>query len=179
VRLDLDAPTPQVLALTGMKTRAVQILDRAGIPYEVREFEEEDLGAEEVAEKLQVPLARVFKTLVVRGDRTGVLLACLPGTATLSLKALANASGDKRVELVEKDEIHRLTGYLRGGVSPLGGKKVYPIYLDRSALAQPVVSISAGMRGMQVFLAPRDLARVASATIAGIGEGAAAEDAGP
>ena len=161
-----------------MKTRAMQILDRASVPYEVREFEEEDLGAEEVAQKLQIPLDRVFKTLVVRGDRTGVLLACLPGTAALSLKALASASRNKRVELVARDDIHRLTGYIRGGVSPLGGKKAYPVYLDRSALAQPVVSISAGMRGMQVFLAPRDLARVASAMIAGIGEGSSAGDAG-
>lgn len=153
-----------------MKTQAAQVLDRAGIPYEIREYQEEELGADEVARKLQIPLAQVFKTLVVRGDRTGVMLACLPGTATLSLKALAKVSGNKTIELVEKDEIHRLTGYLRGGVSPLGGKKVYPVYLDQSALDQPILSVSAGMRGMQIFLKPPDLQRVTHATVALLGE---------
>ncbi len=148
----------------------MQLLDKAGIPYEVREFQEEELGAEEAAEKLQIPLAQVFKTLVVRGDREGVMLACLPGTATLSLKALAKVSGNKHTELVAKEEIHRLTGYIRGGVSPLGGKKPYPVYLDQSALAQPMLSVSAGMRGMQLFLKPEDLRRATGATVAPIGE---------
>ncbi|MBI4537417.1 MAG: Cys-tRNA(Pro) deacylase [candidate division NC10 bacterium] len=153
-----------------MKTRAMQLLDRAGISYEVREFQEEDLGAEEAAVKLNIPLTQVFKTLVVRGEKTGVFLACLPGTMSLSFKALAKASGNKKVEMVEKDEIHRLTGYLRGGVSPLGAKKAYPIYLDASALDQPFLSVSAGMRGMQILVAPRDLARAGQATLAPIGE---------
>jgi Cys-tRNA(Pro)/Cys-tRNA(Cys) deacylase len=153
-----------------MKTRAMQMLDRAGVSYAVREFQEQELGAEEAAQKLGIPLDRVFKTLVVRGDRTGVILACLPGTTTLSLKALAKASGNRKVDMVDKDEIHRLTGYLRGGVSPLGGKKTYPVFLDERAVHRPMVSISAGMRGMQIFLAPQDLARVTGATIALIGE---------
>jgi Cys-tRNA(Pro)/Cys-tRNA(Cys) deacylase len=153
-----------------MKTRAVQILDRAGIRYEIREFQEEELGAEEAAEKLQIPLEQVFKTLVVRDDRTGIILACVLGTATLNFKTLAKASGNKRVEMVEKDEIHRLTGYIRGGVSPLGGKKEYPVFVDDTALAQPMLSISAGMRGMQLFLTPQDLVRAARATVAAIGE---------
>jgi Cys-tRNA(Pro)/Cys-tRNA(Cys) deacylase len=152
-----------------MKTRAAQALDKLGIPYEIREFQEEELGADEVAEKLHIPLAQVFKTLVVRGDRTGVILACLPGTMTLSLKALARVSGNRKVEMVEKDEIHRLTGHIRGGVSPLGGKKDYPVYLDESALAQPIVSVSAGMRGMQLFIQPQDLARATRAKVAAIG----------
>ncbi len=152
-----------------MKTRAAQILDQLKVAYEIREFQEEELGAEEVAMKLHIPLAQVFKTLVVRGDRTGVLLACLPGTMTLSLKALARESGNRKVEMVEKDEIHRLTGYIRGGVSPLGGKKEYPVFLDASALTQLVLSVSAGMRGMQLFIAPQDLVRAARATIAPIG----------
>lgn len=153
-----------------MKTRAAQVLEKAGIPYEIREFQEEELGAAEAAEKLQIPLGQVFKTLVVRGDRTGIILACVPGTATLNLKALAKASGNKRVEMVEKDEIHRLTGYLPGGVSPLGGKKDYPVFVDDTALAQPMLSISAGMRGMQLFLTPQDLVRATRATVAAIGE---------
>lgn len=157
-----------------MKTHAAQILERLGIPYEVREFREQELSADEAAEKLQIPLARVFKTLVVRGDRTGVILACIPGTMTLSLKTLARVSGNRKVEMVEKDEIHRLTGYLRGGVSPLGGKKNYPVYLDQGALEQPFLSVSAGMRGMQLFVNPQDLARATEAKVAAIcatGEG--------
>ena len=154
-----------------MKTRGAQALDKLGIPYEIREFEEEELGADEVAERLRIPLAQVFKTLVVRGDRTGVILACLPGTMTLSLKALARVSGNRKVEMVEKDEILRLTGYIRGGVSPLGGKKDYPVYLDQSALEQPIVSVSAGMRGMQLFVKPLDLARATRAKVVAIGAG--------
>jgi Cys-tRNA(Pro)/Cys-tRNA(Cys) deacylase len=153
-----------------MKTRAIQVLDRAGISYTVREFQEEELGAEEAAAKLGIPLDQVFKTLVVRGDRTGVILACVPGTMTLSLKAMARASGNKQVELVETDEILRLTGYIRGGVSPLGCKKAYAVYLDESGLRQPMVSISAGMRGMQILLGPDDLVRAARATVAAIAE---------
>jgi Cys-tRNA(Pro)/Cys-tRNA(Cys) deacylase len=153
-----------------MKTRAMLILDQAGISYTVREFQEEALGAAEAAEKLRIPLAQVFKTLVARGDRTGVLLACLPGTKSLSLKALAKASGNKRVEMVERDEIHRLTGYLRGGVSPLGGKQSLPVFLDESALAVPMISVSGGMRGMQILLAPLDLARASGATVTPLGE---------
>jgi Cys-tRNA(Pro)/Cys-tRNA(Cys) deacylase len=88
----------------------------------------------------------------------------------LNLKALARVSGNRKVEMVEKDEIHRLTGYLRGGVSPLGGKKHYPVFVDQSTLEQPVVSVSAGMRGMQLFLAPQDLVRATQAKVASIGE---------
>jgi Cys-tRNA(Pro)/Cys-tRNA(Cys) deacylase len=153
-----------------MKTRAMQLLEHAGIAYEVHAFQEESLGAAEAAEKLQIPLEYVFKTLVVRGDRSGVLLACLPGTKSLSAKELARVSGNKKVELVDREDIHRLTGYLRGGVSPLGGKKAYPVFLDRSALDQPRLSISAGMRGLQIFLAPGDLIRATRATVGEIGE---------
>ncbi len=153
-----------------MKTRAMQILDKAGIPYETREFQEVELSADEVAERLGIPLEQVFKTLVLRGDKTGVVLACLPGTMTLSLKALARASGNKQVALVETDEILRLTGYIRGGVSPLGGKKAYPVYLDESALTRPILSLSAGMRGLQIFLSPDALVRATRATVAKIGE---------
>ena len=148
----------------------MQILNRAGIAYEVREFQEEALGAEEAAEKLGLPLPQVFKTLVVRGDRTGVILACLPGSTTLSLKALARASGNKQVELVDTEDILRLTGYIRGGVSPLGAKKAYAVYVDQSALEQPLISVSAGMRGMQLLLAPPDLVRTTRGTVAPLGD---------
>lgn len=148
----------------------MQVLDRAGVPYTIREFQEEKLGAEEAAEKLGLPLDQVFKTLVVRGDRTGVILACLPGSTALSLKALARASGNKQVELVETDDILRLTGYIRGGVSPLGGKKVYAVYVDQSVLEQSLVSVSAGMRGMQLLLAAADLVRATRGVVAPLGD---------
>jgi Cys-tRNA(Pro)/Cys-tRNA(Cys) deacylase len=159
-----------MLPSAAMKTRAAQMLDRAGVRYEIHEFQAEELTAAEAAARLQIPPARVFKTLVARGDRTGVVLACVPATTSLSLKALAKASGNKKVEMVEKDEIQRLTGYIRGGVSPLGAKKPYPVYLDRAALAEPFLSVSAGMRGMQILLAPQDLIRVSQATVVAIGE---------
>ena len=151
-----------------MKTAAVTILDRLGAPYEIRAYDEDALTAQEAATKLGLPLDRVFKTLVTRGDRTGVLLACLPGSRELDLRALARLSGNKRVELVPVTEIHKLTGYLRGGVSPLGSRRAYPLFLDESARNQETISVSAGMRGMQLLVRPDDLARAAAATIAPI-----------
>ena len=148
-----------------MKTRAAHILDTLSIRYEIREFKEESLTAEEAAEKLAVPLAQVFKTLVVRGDRNGILEVCVPGTRELNLKMLARLSGDKKIELVDVDEVFKLTGYLRGGCSPLGAKKKYPVYIDQSALSCPFISISAGMRGMQIWLDPKDLVKAAGAVV--------------
>ena len=148
-----------------MKTRAAQILDTLSIRYEIREFKEEPLTAEEAAEKLHIPLTQVFKTLVVRGDRTGIIEVCIPGTRELNLKALARITGDKKIELVQVDDVFKLTGYLRGGCSPLGGKKKYPVYIDQSAEQCQFISISAGMRGMQIWLAPKDLIKAAGATI--------------
>src|SRR5579864_4613148 len=129
-----------------MKTATVQLLERLKLPYELREYDEEELTVEEAAAKLALPIGRVFKTLVTQGDGTNVLLACLPGGHTLDLKALARASGNKRAELAPVEQIHRLTGYLRGGVSPLGSRKRYPLYLDESALQHATISVSAGMR---------------------------------
>ena len=148
-----------------MKTRAASLLDSLSIRYEIREFKEESLTAEEAAEKLAIPLAQVFKTLVVRGDRTGILEVCIPGTRELNLKMLARMTGDKKIELVGVDEVFKLTGYLRGGCSPLGSKKKYPVYIDKSALDCPFISISAGMRGMQIWLDPNDLIKAAGADV--------------
>lgn len=148
-----------------MKTRAAQILDSLSIRYEIREFKEDLLTAEEAAEKLQIPLARVFKTLIVQGDRSGIMEACVPGTHELNLKALARLSGDKKVELVELNDVFRLTGYLRGGCSPLGGKKKHPVFIDQSATNCAFISISAGMRGMQILLHPNDLIKATGATV--------------
>lgn len=147
------------------KTNAARILDGLKISYELREYEvdENDLSAENVANKVRLPLEQVFKTLVARGDKTGVILTCIPGDVELDLKATAVLSGNKRVELVAMKEIQQLTGYIRGGVSPLGTKKKYPLYIDESALAYEVISISAGMRGMQIFINPNDLIKAVDA----------------
>lgn len=143
------------------KTNAARMLERAGIRYELLEYEVDagDMSAPQVAEVIGLPAEQVFKTLVVRGDRTGVLLAVIPGNAELDLKALAAASGNKKVELVPVKDILALTGYVRGGVSPLGARKAYPVYLDSTAAHWPAISVSAGLKGRQLLLAPDDLRR--------------------
>jgi Cys-tRNA(Pro)/Cys-tRNA(Cys) deacylase len=145
-------------------------LDAASIRYELREYEvdEDDLSAPRVAEKIGMPSEQVFKTLVARGDRSGVLIACIPANTELDLKALAAASGNKKVELVAVKEVLPLTGYIRGGVSPIGVRKPYPFYLDETAILFDVMSVSAGVRGCQLVLAPDDLARITEATYGAI-----------
>ena len=152
------------------KTNAARLLDSAGVRYEIREYEvdENDLSAPHVAEAIGMPPEQVFKTLVARGDRSGVLMASIPANTELDLKAVATASGNKKVELVAVKEVLGLTGYIRGGVSPVGTKKPYPLFLDETAELWDVISVSAGMRGQQLLVAPADLIRVTSATIAAI-----------
>ncbi len=148
-----------------VKTNAARMLDAAGIHYELREYtvDEDDLSAPSVAAKIGMPPEQVFKTLVARGDRSGVLIACIPANAELDLKALAAASGNKKVELVAVKEVLGLTGYIRGGVSPIGTRKLYPFYLDETAVLWDAISVSAGVRGCQLVLAPDDLTRVLDA----------------
>ena len=148
--------------IAGVKTNAVRILESAAICYELREYkvDEEDLSAPHVAEAIGMPPEQVFKTLVARGDRTGVLLACIPANAELDLKALAAASGNKKVEMAPLKEVLALTGYVRGGVSPVGTKKPYPVFLEETADLFDVISVSAGVRGCQMLVAPDDLASV-------------------
>src|SRR5215471_4284521 len=155
------------------KTNAARILDAASIRYELREYEvdEDDLSAPRVAAKIGMPPEQVFKTLVARGDRNGVLMACIPANTELNLKALAAASGNKKIELVAVKEVLPLTGYIRGGVSPIGGKKPYPFYLDETAILFDVISVSAGVRGCQLVLAPDDLARAVGAQFCVIAKG--------
>ncbi len=143
------------------KTNAVRLLDQLGIRYELREYEvdPEDLAAETVAAKIGLPAERVFKTLVARGDRNGICMAVIPGNAELDLKALAAASGDRKIQLVPVKELPALTGYIRGGVTALAGKKDYPVYVDETAELFDVISISAGVRGMQILLAPANYLR--------------------
>ena len=150
-----------------MKTIAARMLDQQKIAYELREYEvnEDELDAITVARKVSMPPEATFKTLVARGDKTGVIMACIPGNAELDLKKFASATGNKKVELVAVKEIQALTGYIRGGVSPLGTKKKYPFYLDQTALDHERLSVSAGQRGIQMILAPADLQRAAAATL--------------
>ncbi|MBN6187183.1 Cys-tRNA(Pro) deacylase [Aneurinibacillus sp. BA2021] len=152
------------------KTNAARQLDQKKIAYELREYEvdESDLSAGTVAGKIGFPLEQVYKTLVARGDKTGVLLACIPGDKELDLKALASVSGNKKVETVPLKDVQPLTGYIRGGVSPLGLKKRFPIFLDEAALRYDTISISAGIRGCQILLNPRDLQAVTQASCGSI-----------
>jgi len=149
------------------KTNAARYLDGLRIDYKLVEYEVDasDLSAESVAGKVEVPLAQVFKTLVARGDKTGVLMACIPGNAELDLKAMATVSENKSVEMVRVGEIQQLTGYIRGGVSPIGTKKRYAIFLDESAMGFPFISISAGARGSQIFISPKDLIKALEITV--------------
>lgn len=144
------------------KTNALRILESAGIHYELRAYEvdEDDLSAPRVAEKIGMPPEQVFKTLVLEGDRTGILMACIPANTELDLKALAKASGNKKVDLAPVKDVLRLTGYIRGGVSPVGTSKPYPLYLDETADLWDIISVSPGQRGLQMLINPADLSRV-------------------
>jgi Cys-tRNA(Pro)/Cys-tRNA(Cys) deacylase len=141
------------------KTNAARYLDNLKVSYKLFEYEidESDLSAENVARKVNLPPEQVFKALDARGDKTGVLIACIPGNAELDLKAFAAASGNKKVEMVHVKEIQQLTGYIRGGVSPITIKKRYSFFLDKSAVTFPYISISAGERGLQIVISPEDL----------------------
>ena len=149
------------------KTNAVRLLDRMRISYELREYavDPEDLAAETVAAKIGLPAEQVFKTLVARGDRSGICMAVIPGNAELDLKALAQATGDRSIQLVPMKELQPLTGYIRGGVTALAAKKEYPVYVDETIELFGIISISAGVRGMQILLAPADYLGVTSGIV--------------
>jgi Cys-tRNA(Pro)/Cys-tRNA(Cys) deacylase len=152
------------------KTNAARLLDQMGIRYELRDYEvdPDDLAAESVAAKLGLPPGQLFKTLVAHGDRNGICMAVIPGDTELDLKALAAASGDRKIHLVPLKDLQKLTGYIRGGVTALAAKKVYPVYADRSIDRFDAISISAGIRGLQILLAPADYLRATKATLATI-----------
>ncbi|MBR1804952.1 MAG: Cys-tRNA(Pro) deacylase [Selenomonadaceae bacterium] len=150
------------------KTNAARILDGLGIGYEIKTYavDEDDLSAVHVAETAGLNIDMIFKTLVARGDKTGIIMAVIGGGEELDLKALARASGNKSVEMIALKELLPLTGYVRGGCSPLGAKKNYPVFVDSRALSQEKISISAGQRGMQIVIKPQDLIVAANATVA-------------
>ena len=146
------------------------MLDQLGIRYELREYEvdPEDLAAESVAAKIGMPAEQVFKTLVARGDRNGVVMAVIPGDQELDLKALAAAAGERKIALVPVKELQALTGYIRGGVTALAAKKDYPVFVDETLELFDVISISAGIRGLQILLFPVDYRRATKAKVAAL-----------
>ncbi len=153
-----------------MKTNAARLLDQMGIAYELRDYEvdPDDLSAENVAHKIGLPEEQVFKTLVARGDRNGVCMAVIPANTELDLKALASATGNKKIDLVSLKEVQPLTGYIRGGVTALGGKKDYPVIVDETVELFDVIAVSAGVRGTQMLLKPEDYLRATSGATAAI-----------
>lgn len=152
------------------KTNAARLLDRAKIAYELIPYrvDEEHLAATHVAEQLGENIACVFKTLVLKGDRTGYFVCVVPGDHEVDLKAAAKVSGNKKVDLIPMKELLPVTGYIRGGCSPIGMKKAFPTYIHASASEHPFIYISAGVRGLQLKLAPADLAAYVRAAFAEI-----------
>ena len=152
------------------KTNAVRLVEQAGIPCREAfyEFDENDLNGMHAAEALNYPPEQVFKTLVARGERTGINVFCIPVCCELDLKKAAKAAGDKNMELVAVKELLQLTGYIRGGCSPVGMKKKYPTYLDETCILWGEIAVSAGARGHQLILNPQSLAQLISAELADI-----------
>lgn len=152
------------------KTNAARLLDKAGIAYRLipYEFDENDLAAQHVAESLNQPIEQVFKTLVLHGDRTGHIVCVVPGNGEVDLKALAKVSGNKKVEMILMKDLLGVTGYIRGGCSPIGMKKRFPTYIHSSATDFNVIYISAGVRGLQIEISPSDLISFTGAVLADV-----------
>jgi Cys-tRNA(Pro)/Cys-tRNA(Cys) deacylase len=154
------------------KTNAARLLEQLGISYELREYEvdPDDLAAELVAAKIGLPPEQVFKTLVARGERNGVVMAVIPGDQELNLKALAESAGERKIQLVAVKELQSVTGYIRGGVTALAAKRDFPVYADETIELFDVISISAGIRGQQILLAPADYLSVTKAKLANLSQ---------
>ena len=149
------------------KTNAARLLDKANIPYVLvpYEIDEDNLAATHVAEQLNEDIAQVFKTLILRGDRNGLFVCVIPGDAEVDLKKAAKASGNKSAEMIQMKELLPVTGYIRGGCSPIGMKKPFPTYIHESCRQFESIYISAGLRGLQFKLSPVQLAGFVNATI--------------
>lgn len=154
------------------KTNAARLLDAAGINYELIEYvvDENDLSAITLAKKIGQNIEQIFKTLVLRGDKTGVFVAVVPGDMEVDLKKAAKVSGNKNCAMVLQKELLGLTGYIRGGCSPLGLKKAYPIFIHKTCQLFDHIFISAGQRGMQIKINPEELVRITQSTISDIAE---------
>ena len=140
-------------------TNAMRLLTQAGVPFSVQSYEvdEQDLSGVHAANKLGLPPEQVFKTLVARGEKKGIMVFCIPVAEELDLKKAAVLTGDKKIEMIHVRELQGLTGYIRGGCSPIGMKKKYPTFLDETAILFDQIYVSAGMRGMQLCIRPEDL----------------------
>jgi len=149
------------------KTNAARLLDAAGIHYELipYEYDENDLAAWHVAEQLGEDIEQVFKTLVLRGDRTGLFVCVIPGNFEVDLKVAAKISGNKNCEMIHVKELLPLTGYIRGGCSPIGMKKKFPTFIHESCELYDYIFVSAGVRGLQIKIAPDDLVKFVEAGI--------------
>ena len=147
------------------KTNAARALDALGVAYTLVPYavDPEDLTAEAVAAKVELPIEQVWKTLCVRGDRQGLCFAVIPGDHTLDLKALARLTGDRKITPVKVAELRGLTGYIRGGVTALGARRALPVWVDELVELYALISVSAGQRGLQIFLAPADYVRATAA----------------
>lgn len=154
------------------KTNAARLLDQLGIRYELREYavDPDDLAAETVAAKIGLPPKQVFKTLVARGERNGVMMAVIPGDQELNLKALAESAGERKIQLVPVKELQSLTGYIRGGVTALPAKRDFSVFADESMELFDVISISTGIRGQQILIAPADYLRATKAKLADLSQ---------
>jgi Cys-tRNA(Pro)/Cys-tRNA(Cys) deacylase len=154
------------------KTNAARLLDQMAIHYELREYEvdPDDLAAETVAAKIGLPPEQVFKTLVARGERNGIIMAVTPGDQDLNLKALAATAGERKIQLVPVRELQTLTGYIRGGVTALAAKRDFPVFVDETIELFDVVSISAGVRGTQILISPADYLRAIKGRMAPLAE---------
>ena len=152
------------------KTNAARLLDRAKISYELVPYEvdENNLASTHVAEQLGEDIETVFKTLILSGDRNGYLVCVVPGHHEVDLKAAARVSGNKKVEMLPMKELLPTTGYIRGGCSPIGMKKRFPTYIHTSCSDHPFIYISAGVRGLQIRIAPADLISFVTAEVADI-----------
>ena len=149
------------------KTNAARLLDAAGIPYTLVPYQvdEDHLEASHVAEQLGEDLDRVFKTLVLRGDRNGLFVCVVPGSMEVDLRVAARISGNKNCAMIHVKELLPLTGYIRGGCSPIGMKKPLPTFVHESALLWGTIYVSAGVRGLQCCIAPDDLIRFTQAGV--------------
>ena len=152
------------------KTNAARLLDKAGISYDLipYEFDENDLAAQHVADSLGQPIEQVFKTLVLHGDRSGHVVCVVPGNTEVDLKALAKASGNKKVEMIAMKDLLSVTGYIRGGCSPIGMKKKFPTYFHSTANNFSEIHVSAGVRGLQIKISPSDLINFVDGIIADV-----------
>ena len=154
------------------KTNAMRRLDAAKIPYRVMEYtvDENDLSGTHIADQIGLPYAQVFKTLVAKGDKTGPVVFCMPVDLEIDLKKAARITGNKKIEMVHVKDLLGLTGYIRGGCSPIGMKKQFPTYLHETAASFDKITVSAGVRGAQLLLSVNDLLRFVGAKVADLAE---------